>query len=68
MAVVDSCALSSLCAGKTTIREIIIMAKIKPIAIRTPKPEKTAAAYQEEFGLEGIGQGRAVGWDNRHGG
>jgi catechol 2,3-dioxygenase-like lactoylglutathione lyase family enzyme len=34
------------------------MAKIKHIAIRTADPEKTAAFYQETFGLKKAGLGR----------
>lgn len=35
------------------------MAKIKHIAIRTEDPEKTAAFYQEVFGLKRVGLGRS---------
>ena len=34
------------------------MARIKHIAIRTPDPEKTAAFYQEVFGLKEVGRAR----------
>lgn len=34
------------------------MARIKHIAIRTSDPEKTAAFYQEVFGLKRVGLGR----------
>jgi predicted enzyme related to lactoylglutathione lyase len=36
----------------------VIMARIKHIAIRTPDPEKTAAFYEEVFGLEEVGRAR----------
>lgn len=35
------------------------MARIKHIAIRTDEPEKTAAFYQEVFGLKRVGLGRS---------
>ena len=35
------------------------MAKLRHIAIRTRDPEKTAAWYQEVFGLEEVGRARS---------
>ena len=35
------------------------MARIKHIAIRTPRPEQTAAFYKDVFGLKEVGQARA---------
>src|SRR5262245_56988681 len=41
------------------LRRAKIMARIKQIAIRTNNVEKTAAFYQEAFGLERAGAGQS---------